>query len=410
MNVDINILIAEDEPNIATALKFIVNKAVQDAYVEVVGNGRDALNATMERPYNLIISDWNMPGLTGIDLLTELRKNESTRDIPFLMLTARGDKESVIEAVQGGVTDYVAKPFENKNIINKIHTLLSPPETQPEEVAEVTIESLSLKLHSGDIDFPVFPVIGMKAVELTKRDNFMIKDLSKLVQQDPVLTSRLLVIANSSYYGAARKIDSVENAIVRIGLRDTSNIILAISNRALYKKTPGIIGDRLNALWIHSFATGACARIISTKLQMLYPDRAFAMGLLHDVGKLVLLTILGALPAKRDISAVALDELLTSLHVEFGKVLITHWNMPVEFADAVINHHNLQGMKNFHVSTQVVAMANLLVRRLGMSLIPDEGIDLANTELASLLQLTDGMLDDILVSTEAYIQEFGNIL
>lgn len=404
MNTDTRILIAEDDPNIALALKTIVGKAVAGCSITVVHNGREALDAVTETPYRLVISDWNMPAMTGIELLTELRKRESTVNTPFLMLTARGDKASVISALKGGVTEYISKPFDKQNVIDRVQALLGSSLTSAEEEEDISIEGLSIKLRNGDIDFPVFPVIGMKAVELTKSDTVSMEELSKIIQQDPALTSKLLAIANSSYYGGSRKFDCVEDALVRIGLRDASNLILAISNRALYKKTPGVIGERLDALWEHSFATGACASVIAKKLNLLFPDRMFAMGLLHDVGKLALLTVLGALSKSREVSPDAVDELLNGLHVEFGKSLATNWNMPAEFVDAVTNHHNLDNMKEKFASTRVVAMANLLVRRLGKSLVPDDGTDLAKTELGGLLLLTDDMIEEILVKTQSYIE------
>ena len=409
MNTGFNILIAEDEANIALALKTIVSKALVGADITVVTNGKDALNSVYEKDYQLILSDWNMPEMTGIEFLTELRNSQLTKDIPFLMLTARGDKPSVLSALQGGVTGYLTKPFERQDVIDRIQTLLNMPQPQniePEE--DVTIESLSIKLRNGEIDFPVFPSVGLKAVELTKSDSVTMEQLSTLIQQDTALSTKLLSIANSPHYRGTRKFDNIEDSLMRIGLRDTSNLILAISNKSLYKDISGIIGERLEALWEHSFATGACARVIARQLDLMYPDRMFAMGLLHDIGKLALLTVVGAISKNNNATSDALDELLNGLHVEFGKSLVESWDMPREFINAVANHHNLVDMNDLPASTRVVAMANLLVRRIGKSLVPDDGTDLAKTELAKLLFLTDNMIDDILVKTEEYIEAHRN--
>jgi len=407
MDSSLNILIAEDEANIALALKTVVSKAVPGANITVSNNGREALDAISEKPYQLVISDWNMPLMTGIELLSELRKDESTIDIPFLMLTARGDKSSVITAVQGGVTQYISKPFERQDVIQRVQDLLGSQSVangeEEKEEDTLSIESLSVKLRNGEIDFPVFPVVGLKAVELTKSDNVAIDELSKLIQQDASLTSKLLAIANSSYYSGNRKFDNIEDSLVRIGLRNTSNLILAISNRTLYKNVPGVIGERLNDLWEHSFATGACASVIARELGKKFPDRFFAMGLLHDIGKLALLTVLGALKKNHDASREAVDELMNVLHVEFGKSLASNWNMPAEFVDVVANHHNLEDMDTLPETTQVIAIANLLVRRMGKSLVPDDGTDLANTPLAQLLGLNNEMFDSIVEKTDEYI-------
>jgi len=414
MSSELNILLAEDEKNIALALKTIVQKATPEASIQVVDNGKKALQATFETDFQLIISDWNMPEMTGLELLTELRNKETTRNIPFLMLTARGDKPSVLSALQGGVTGYLTKPFDKKDVIDRVQNMLAgyleslPNNTKSEQENEVTVESLSIKLRNGDIDFPVFPEVGMKAVELSKSESVTMDKLSELIQQDTSLSSKLLSIANSPYYSGSMTITNIEDSLKRIGLKDTSSLILAISNKSLYEDVPGIIGERLNSLWEHSYATAACARVIARKLELMYPDRMFAMGLMHDIGKLALLTVVGALSKNRSTSAEALDELLDGLHVEFGASLVESWDMPGEFVDAVANHHNLEHMDKYAASTRVVAMANLMVRKIGKSLKPDDGMDLVKSELGQQLWLTEDMMADILEQTEAYIEAHRN--
>ena len=120
----INILIAEDEENIALALKTIITKAIGGASITIVKDGDSALDAAFRTTFQLIISDWNMPGMTGINLLTVLRDSETTKNIPFLMVTAREDMPSVMSALESGVTGYLTKPFENQIVIDRITQML----------------------------------------------------------------------------------------------------------------------------------------------------------------------------------------------------------------------------------------------------------------------------------------------
>ena len=124
MTTGINILIAEDEKNIAIALDAIINKAFNNVTVTVVNNGARALDAVFESTFQLIISDWNMPEMNGFELLTELRSKATTKDIPFLMLTARDDMPSVMSALEGGVTGYLTKPFEKQSVIDRVNQIL----------------------------------------------------------------------------------------------------------------------------------------------------------------------------------------------------------------------------------------------------------------------------------------------
>lgn len=119
-----NILIAEDDAHIALALKLIVRKAVAGAQVTIVADGRQALEKMQQDSYDLLISDWNMPELTGIELLAELRADDSISDLPFLMLTARTDLASVKEVLKAERADYISKPFDNEEVIEKVLRLV----------------------------------------------------------------------------------------------------------------------------------------------------------------------------------------------------------------------------------------------------------------------------------------------
>jgi len=416
----LNILIAEDEAHIATALKAILAKGLRGSIVTVTRDGQAALDALHKKKFDLVISDWNMPRMTGVELLAEVRANEKLKNTPFLMLTARGDKDSVITAMKSGVTQYIAKPFENQIIIDKARALLEgghgktlgsalseKQKTVPDNDEDV-INFLINRLKKGFIEFPVMPEVGMRAAELSQNENVSIDELSSLILQDSALTSRLLSIANSPFYTSSREFESIDDAIVRIGLRDVSNLIVAISNKNMFEKASGIFEKKLVELWEHSFATASCAKIISKKIGIKNSDRMFSMGLLHDIGKLVLLTVLFQLSKKREVTESDLNEILGQLHVTFGKAVIERWQMPTDFIDVIVGHHDLENIATHPAETQIVAFANLLVRKLGYSLIDDDNSDLATHELAGILSLDAETIEKILEQTEFYVDGMKN--
>lgn len=87
-------------------------------------NGKEALEELNKNPYDLILSDWHMPEMEGIDLLKAVRADEKLQNIPFLMLTSDVSVENVRDAVQAGVSDYLAKPFRHAPLIKKVRRLL----------------------------------------------------------------------------------------------------------------------------------------------------------------------------------------------------------------------------------------------------------------------------------------------
>ena len=92
--------------------------------VTEVDNGKAALEELHKKPYDLILSDWHMPEMEGIDLLKAIRSDEKMQNIPFLMLTSDVSVENVRDAVQSGVSDYLAKPFRHAPLIKKVRRLL----------------------------------------------------------------------------------------------------------------------------------------------------------------------------------------------------------------------------------------------------------------------------------------------
>jgi len=117
-----NILIAEDDANIALAVKTLLRKPTDGANITIVSDGQEALECLQQGDYDLLISDWNMPRLSGNELLAEVRANAATARLPFLMLSARSD---VVSSIGAGVTDYIAKPFDNAELVALVVKLLA---------------------------------------------------------------------------------------------------------------------------------------------------------------------------------------------------------------------------------------------------------------------------------------------
>jgi len=119
MNYDINILIVED---LLTTRLFLRRTLKKLGYTNVVlcPDGEEALKELKRKPYDLIISDWHMPKMDGLDFYKELSKNHKWHEIPFLLITAEKERDKVIEAVRAGIKEYLVKPVNPENLSNKI--------------------------------------------------------------------------------------------------------------------------------------------------------------------------------------------------------------------------------------------------------------------------------------------------
>ncbi len=119
------ILIVDD----FASMRQIVRKSLSSLGFENISEAAGAVDAVRKiedgERFELIISDWNMPNMTGLDLLTFVRSNSIMSKTPFLMITAEASRENIIEAAKAGVSQYIVKPFTSEGLQQKLETILS---------------------------------------------------------------------------------------------------------------------------------------------------------------------------------------------------------------------------------------------------------------------------------------------
>jgi two-component system, chemotaxis family, chemotaxis protein CheY len=122
INYRMKVLVVDD---FATMRKIVRNILKQIGFEDITEaeDGNAALRVIKNEPIGLVVTDWNMPNMTGLDLLREIRKDPQTADTPVLMVTAEGLKENVMEAVKAGVNNYVVKPFTAEVLQEKLETI-----------------------------------------------------------------------------------------------------------------------------------------------------------------------------------------------------------------------------------------------------------------------------------------------
>ena len=113
------VLVVDDSKMIRRILTgYLTDYGIRDKHE--VDNGRSALQVLKSRPFDIVISDWNMPSMSGIELLKAVRHEPELAEMPFILITSEGEKERVVEGVQHGVTDFLVKPFNYTNFAQKL--------------------------------------------------------------------------------------------------------------------------------------------------------------------------------------------------------------------------------------------------------------------------------------------------
>ena len=122
MNLKMKILIVDD---FATMRRIVRNVLKQIGFTNMIeaDNGKAALKVLKKENIDLILCDWNMPEMPGIDLLKAIRSDDELKKIPFVMVTAEAQKDNIIEAVKAGVNSYIVKPFTPETVNEKLNII-----------------------------------------------------------------------------------------------------------------------------------------------------------------------------------------------------------------------------------------------------------------------------------------------
>jgi two-component system, chemotaxis family, chemotaxis protein CheY len=119
----LTVLIVDDFVTIRRVIRNILSPCEFAEFIEA-GDGKEAISVLRTKKVDLIISDWNMPNMSGLDFLKWVRSNSATENIPFLMVTAEAEKAQIIEAVKAKVSNYIVKPFTPETLLEKVERIL----------------------------------------------------------------------------------------------------------------------------------------------------------------------------------------------------------------------------------------------------------------------------------------------
>jgi len=325
------ILCVDDEPGIRQVYEMLPSFLGSDFLVTTTANGDEALAQIAAAPYDVIISDLLMPGLSGSELLKKVAQiSPSTARV---VISGFPDELTVARCLVVGHR-YFTKPFSPVTLMGSVRALC-----QARDVAS----SDKVRQLVGKIEgLPTPPDSYVEILKKFNDPNTAIRSLAECLEHDPAVSVKLLQAVNSPLFGAARRIDSIEESIQRIGLNVLKALVLSIHFFNFYQK-PGL-KFQLQKIWDHSSAVAHRARQIAHERS--WPaevcEESFFAGLLHDLGRVVLSTCPDedrwALfpeydPCHDDVSACfALSHTIDS---EAGAYLLALWGIPDRVVNAV---------------------------------------------------------------------------
>jgi HD-like signal output (HDOD) protein len=277
----------------------------------------------------------------------------------------------------------VTKPLPDSQDIRTY----APPESLGGAVLSVLREAID--------QMPLLPEIAQRALGLAQDDKASIADLSALISQDAVIALKVLKMANSALYGGLHTISDLKSACARLGMRTVATILEAAATEGLYKTSYPLFADLVRQLWRHGLVTAYCAGEISRLVSEPRPDVAFVCGLIHDIGRLVLLDIVSRRQSEtrralRD-SPQVLFELLDSFHALVGLHVVQRWQLSSEFAVATYCHHAPHTVPEEALLTgcHIICLADEVAAASGYGFGPREAVSLVAHPSTRYLGLTD---------------------
>lgn len=277
--------------------------------------------------------------------------------------------------------------------------------TQTQSVAEKIVQA------TGDL--PTMPHIASLVMEKLSDPHATPKDLHRIISQDQALAARVLKIANSPFYGCARTVTNLTDALVVMGFDSIRSLVVASAMQDFFKK----FGLAEKLLWEHSIACGSLAKQIARRVKYSKIEEAFLAGLLHDIGKVVLnlkmpdemLRIVEEVYNDSTQSFIEMEEKAFGFnHAQVGMLIARKWNFTDSIEEAIGYHHQPEKAKILPILSYIISLSNSFTHKLQMGPTRREDLDLSELRSSKALRLTKGDLEALLeTASETLLSQQG---
>ncbi len=270
-------------------------------------------------------------------------------------------------------------------------------------------------------DLNMMPQVARKVIDLVANENSTAAQLAEILEKDPNITTRILKISNSAFYGLRREVKTIQQSIVILGFKSLRSLVVASSSKSLHKR----FGITEQLMWDHSIGTAIGAKIIAEGFPSAVGENAFVGGLLHNVGKTIMnnevpkayLEVMKRVYNNRVSALTAEEEIFGYGHPEVGFLISQRWGLPADLGNLIRYHHlgklteeqkkELFANQVLKLGLACVEMATHLCEVLGFGFREkNKDLDLTKLESATLLQADQAKVDGWLKRIhESYMKE-----
>lgn len=329
------LIFVDDEQNVLDGFRRMLHSQRQEWEMTFASSGSEALAAMAEEPFDVVVTDMKMPGMSGAELLTAIQ--DLYPSTIRIVLSGFADLESSMRSVSVS-HQFLTKPCDKealKSVIDRacqLDDLLQQPSI---------VEAL------GTVsDLPVLPSVYRDLTHVLSQEDVDVEKVGTIVEADPGIAAKILQLVNSSFFGLRREITSLRHAVAYLGVNTIRDLVLSFEMFELFDDSALPTGFSLVDEQQHSqLAARIAARIVDDKIAA---EHALLAALLHDIGKLVLATrlpepfrfILEAGAGVEQPFYAVEEEILGVTHAEVGAYLLGLWGLSYPVVEAVAHHHH----------------------------------------------------------------------
>ncbi len=267
-------------------------------------------------------------------------------------------------------------------------------------------------LITGSTRVSSLPEIFMMINEVVNDPTSSFSDISRVVNLDPALSARLLKIVNSSFYSFPSNIDTVTHAISVIGTEQLHDLALATTILSTFKGIPDTIVN-MNLFWRHSMGVAIIARNLAIHCRETNPERFFLAGILHDIGRLIILENLPEeskeiVSRQTEVGGIMWQierEVLGFDHAEVGAALARAWKLPLSLEEIIGNHHNPARSKRYPLETTIIHLADIIAKAMELGTSGDIHVSPLDEKSWEQLKLPIGIFSALWNQVETQFNE-----
>lgn len=197
------------------------------------------------------------------------------------------------------------------------------------------------ELEANRLVLPTLPDIALKVRDAVSKGDASAQELAEMIATDPAISARLIQVVNSPLYRGTNEIKNIQMAVTRLGNSTIRTLITSLVMQQMFKPTSALLEHYFRTIWEQGVNVSAISRALAALVPHLNSDEAMLAGLIHQIGKLPILTLAEKIPEFRD-SPSRMEKLLEKAHPHVGKIIMDTWNFPLELKSVASDYVDFQ--------------------------------------------------------------------